>query len=358
MAEMESEFQSKFNEQYSLVSRKMMRALSENSRMRLTKLAKQFNISRTAARKRLLKLEQEFGIKYTLELNEEKIGIVNPHIIMVKFGKKPDPKYLAGVFARSYIPQVAATVKGTYDLLIYANAPTNAEYIHWDKSMQILLADYDVLWQPSDVGHKQLGFYPVRNELLDRLDVPQEHKLLIRALNSNARASFQDISKQTGMHFNTVAYNFKKLLKLGYIKRFTLTTDKPENVIIMTHFSRFIASKTFEDDSKRNRAMWKADDDYPLISRYLLINQLVGSYDFFAAGVFDNIDVAYHGDLARFKQHMRPERPKIVYGTVEKVLLGRLPIRSVDTKKEYNTLVWSPEFDNGVNLTSQSKAPR
>ena len=65
---------------------------------------------------------------------------------------------------------------------------------------------------------------------------------------------------------------------------------------------------------------------------------LIGSYDFFTLGAFDDFETAYKNDIQYHKTLFKKQGIKIVYGEVDKVILGSLPIRSVDTKKEYNTL--------------------
>jgi DNA-binding Lrp family transcriptional regulator len=345
MIEPETSFHSAFNEHYNLVSRKIIRALSDDARLPISDLAKQLQLSRNTVRGRLTKLEKELGIRYTIEFDEDKLGISNPHIIAVKFTKKPSNDYLRDIFSRSYIPQMVVSVKGSFDLLIFANAISRDEYAHWDKSMQIFLAEYGVSWQPSEVAHRHLGFYALRNELLDRLEIPPRYKTMLKILNQDGRASFQQISKQSGMHFNTVAYAFRKLLSFGYIKRFTLVMKKPKDVTVMTHVAKYIISELFEQDAKKTRSIFKSDEEYPVASRYMLVHQLIGSNDHFAMGVFDDAEVAYRNYVGNYTKMMKPERPRVVYGTVDEVLLGDLPIRSVDINKEYRTLVWSPNFE-------------
>ena len=91
--------------------------LSENSRASNTEIAKKLGITRQAIAKRLKRLEKEFGINYTLELNEEALGLVHPHIIMVKFGKKPDYNEVKKLFLSSPIPQFVASIKGNYETI-------------------------------------------------------------------------------------------------------------------------------------------------------------------------------------------------------------------------------------------------
>jgi len=336
------EFQSKFDESYSILTRKMMRLISEDSRISILELSKKLGVSRRTVRERLMKAQSEFGIKYTVAFSESVLKLTNPHIILVKFVKKPDWDEVTRLLSSSYIPQLAVAVKGRYDMFIFANAMTSTEYVHWDKGMQILLSKYGVSWHPSDVAHKQLGYFPMRNELIDRLDMDKSHREMLKMLNTNSRITFSEISKKIGMHFNTVAYNFNKLIDSGYIKRFTISMDLPKRLVIMAMFSKYILSEKYEEDAAKVRKIYTTSGtDYPLISRYLLCSQLVGSYDFFNMGIFDNYDTAYKQAVLQYKEIMKRHKVNVEYGQVERVLLGRLPIRSIDTKKEYNVIKWT-----------------
>lgn len=346
MAEPETSFHSAFNERYNLVSRKIIRALSEDARMPVTDIAKRLKLSRNVISDRLTKLEREFGIRYTIEFNEAALGLASPHLIAVKFSSKPDYDRIAKALERSYIPQLAAKTRGKFDMLIYATAVSGSEYAHWDRSMRIFLRDYGAEWRASEVVHRQLGFLPLRNELLDRVKLPENYKAMVKILNEDSRTKFQEISKKVGMHFNTVAYNFKKLLKTDYIKRFTLTMDKPSGVTILSSFTRYKMNKDYEKNSVTQRNVLKGDDENSLISRYVMTAPLIGAYDFFTLSASDNLEAAYRRDRLANAQIMKTQRPEMAYAEIDRVLLGRLPIRSIDTKKEYNVVSWTSEFED------------
>ncbi|MGC8587058.1 MAG: winged helix-turn-helix transcriptional regulator [Candidatus Micrarchaeia archaeon] len=337
---MDYEFESDFNKKYSLLSRKIFRILSENSRASISEISKDTGASRHTVVVRLRKLEEEFRIFYTVELNEDALGLSNPHVIMIKFEKKPDYAEIASLFSKSYIPQLVATVKGNYDMLVYANASSRDEYVHWDKSMQIKLAKYGTLWQTSEVAHRQLGFFPVRNELIEKLSIPDKYKRLLLILNSNSRISFEELSKKLGMHFNTTAYNFKKMLKMNYIKRFTALAKEAGTLSIMTLFGKYIISESFEEDAAKERKALMSDDEFPILSRYALVSQLVGSYDYFSIGVFDSDRAAQKYDIAFYKNAMAKDKVRIMYGAIDKLLLGSLPLRSIDSKANYSLIRW------------------
>lgn len=346
MAELETSFHSTFNEHYNPVSRKIIRALSEDARMPVSDLAKQLKLSRNVIRDRLTKLERELGIRYTIEFNEAALGLASPHLIAVKFSTKPDYDRIAKALERSYIPQLAAKTRGKFDMLIYAIAISGSEYARWDRSMRIFLGDYGVEWRASEVVHRQLGFLPLRNELLDRVKLPENYKEMAKILNENSRTKFQEISKKLGMHFNTVAYDFKKLLATNYIKRFTLTMDKPKDITLLSSFFKYKINRNYEKNSVVQRNVLRGDDENSLISRYVMTAPMIGAYDFFTLSASDNLEEAYKRDRLASVQIMKSQSPEMIYAEIERVLLGRLPIRSIDTKKEYDVVSWTSEFED------------
>jgi DNA-binding Lrp family transcriptional regulator len=335
------DFKSEFNSRYSTLLKRILRILSNNSRTKISDIAKRSSVSRRTATLKLNAIEKELKISYTLELNEERLGLSRPHLILVKFNAKPDYRKISELLKQSYIPQFAASVKGTYDMIIYADAMSGKDYAYWDKSMRTLLADYKVEWYSSEVVHRQLGFFPLRNEAIEKLNIKEKYKKMLMILNSNSKIRFQELAKQMNMNVNTAAYNFNNLMKMNYIENFTLTMDKPKDISLMSFFSKYIPSQGYESAAAMARAGFTSDDEDPLISRYLITAPLIGSHDFFTLGAFDSFDIAYKKDVLYHKNLFRKFKIKVLYGEINEILLGKLPIRTIDTKKEYKTLVWS-----------------
>jgi DNA-binding Lrp family transcriptional regulator len=337
--------ESNFSKEYSLLTRKVVRLLSENSRMSVSEIAKRLNVSRPTVKGRIDRLEKELGMRYTIEVNERAIGLSSPHLIEVKFSKKPDYEKIKSILQRSYIPQVAFSVQGAYDLVIYANAFSGGEYIHWNMAMNVLLSEYGVTWHPSEMAHKHLGFFPLRDEAINRANIDENSKKLLICLNDNARLSFQQISKRLGMHFSTVKYNFDKLVKNGYIKRTTITMDPLKTLSFIAFFDDYTPSPGFEASSAMARKAIMFDEETPLISRYLISGPLIGSHTLFVLSVFDSKASAYKCGLDYHKSMYAKHGVKRALGEVKDVILGRLPIRSVDIKKEYKVINWTTEFN-------------
>ncbi|MDE1850857.1 MAG: AsnC family transcriptional regulator [Candidatus Micrarchaeota archaeon] len=348
------EFRSEFNEKWSPLLKKMIRLLSEDSRMSITKMTQHLGVSRKTVGDKLKKAEAELGIRYTLELDENALGLDNPHLILIKFTEKPNYDEVAKILSSSHITQLAARVEGSYDLFVYANAENSGEYVYWDKTMQVMLSKYKAHWQPSDLAFSHLGFFPIRNALLQRLNIPKTYKEILLLLNENARMSLNEMARRLGMKPNTLAYNLNKLLKMGYIKRFTITMGNPPKVSMMSLFGKYIIAEGFEDDSmKMRKELTFLDDKMPLISRCLFSAQLIGSYDFFFVGVYDNDAIGLKHLIRYYKDRFKRHKVKVMYGTIGKVILGNFPVRNLDVRAEFNMIKWTP----GVAPKAEKPAP-
>jgi Lrp/AsnC family leucine-responsive transcriptional regulator len=341
----EYEVESRFNKNYNLLTRKIVRLLSENSRMSVAEIAKRLNVSRPTVKDRIGRLEKELGMRYTIEIDERALGLNSPHLIEVKFKKKPSYERIKTVLSQSYIPQVAFSVNGSYSLVIYANAFSGGEYVHWNMAMMVLLSEYGVTWHPSEVAHRHLGFFPLRNEAIAGADIDETSKKMLIRLNDNARLSFQQLSKELGIHFNTVKYNFDKLVKIGYIKRATITMSLVKGLSFVSLFDDYTPTNGFEASSAKARLAIKFDEETPLISRYLVSATLIGSHTLFILSVFDNKASAYRYGLSYHKSMYARHGAKRIDGEVKELVLGRLPVRSVNIKNEYKTIMWTTDLN-------------
>ncbi|MCL5430462.1 MAG: AsnC family transcriptional regulator [Candidatus Marsarchaeota archaeon] len=339
-----------FNKKYSIVTRKILRMLSEDARITITSMAKELKLSRKEVAKRLEHIEKEFDIKYTLELSKTRIGFNNPHLILVKFKDKPDYKKLAALFERSYIPQLVVPVRnGTYDLFVYANSSSFRDYVQWDRDMRReLMLKYNMQWEQSQIVLTRLGHIPLRDVIIQRARIPEDEKKMLVVLNENSRISFKELASKLGINYKTCIYDFN-IVKKKYIKRFTLSITKPPHISIMSLFAKYVPTEAHERASSYSRRLYTTDEQNSLISRYILKMSLIGSYDSFAIGVFDCFEDSYTYTVQSYRQIFDDFSPtRIVYGELGEPLLGTLPIRSMDIKKEY-----PPKRRHDTYLTNQ-----
>ena len=330
----------RFNERYDILTRKVVRSLSQDSRLSVTDVSAATGSYRRKIKERMARAEKELGIRYTIEFNESALGLNNPHIVLVKLAPKSDIGEIASVLGSSCVPQMVALASGQYDLVIYANALSSAEYVHWDKTTQVKLSKYIDLWEPSDIAHRQLGFFPIRNELLGKLKLPEEHMQLLMELNKNSRLPAGKLARSLGLPQSTLAYRLRGIMDEGYIKRFTLVMDKLGGVSSVGFFGKYAIKEGFETDASRQRQSFFADDRFPISNRYIFVSQLVGSYDFFAIGVFDSFNAAYREGVLNYRKNMKRHLVRLRNAEIKKVILGSITIRSLDVEREYNTIKW------------------
>src|SRR5208283_2985329 len=101
----------------------------------------------------------------------------------------------------------------------------------------------------------------------------------------------------------------------------------------------------FEESSAKARKAIMFDEETPLISRYLISGPLIGSHTLFVLSVFDNKTSAYRYGLSYHKKMYAKHEAKRASGEVKGLILGRLPIRSIDIKKEYKIITWTTDFN-------------
>ncbi|HVC58490.1 MAG TPA: hypothetical protein VND15_03385 [Candidatus Acidoferrales bacterium] len=334
---MVSEFSSEFNAKYSLLTRKMVRLLSYDSRITVSELADQLHMSRGTAASKLGAIEKHLKMDYTLEFDPVKLGLVNPHVILVRFRKPPDYLDVARVLSQSYVTQFAARTRGSYDLLVYANAYSLPEYLTWDMRMRAqLMKKYRMEWETSTVSFNRMGYFPVRDEAIERADIAPKYGKMLKILNLNSRVPIKQLAVMLKTSYKTTIYTFNALLKLGYIKRFTVNLGGRDAISLMARFNRFIPTVDYHGVEDIVKDLFTSDDRFPLVNRTLLATNTVGSYDSFDMGAYDNFKAGYaHGVELYNKRLEKYDITKTEYGEVKDILIGKLPIRSIDAAKEF-----------------------
>lgn len=345
--------QSKFNAEYGLITRRIVRQLSYNSRTTVSELAEQLHMSRSTVAGRLRRMESGLRMGYTLEFNHAKLGLENPHIILVRFHKKPDYLDVARTLSQYYIAQFAATIEGSYDLLIYANAYSLAEYLTWDMRMRaLLMKKYKMEWSTSTVSFNRMGYLPVRDEALDKSNIPPRYREMLKILNLNSRMPINQLARLLKMNYKTTVYTFNSLMKLGYIRRFTVNLGIHDKISLMTMFNRFIPTLDYKGVEEVSREFFGADDRMPLVSRFLLASNTVGAYDFFDMAAYDDFKTGYKYGIELYNRVYKDyDITETEYGQVKDVLLGRLPIRSVEAAKDFKHF-HIPEAFHGLQVHS------
>ena len=333
-------------ELYSNAEKAILRTLCSDSRASITKLAKAARCSRAAAAKNLARLERKLGLRYTLEINETKLGGSERHLVAIKFDAKPSKESLKEFFKADTNAQAVYALSGDYDLLIYARAGDPESYIVWETYVASQLAEYRPLIKPSEFVITHWGFWPLSDSFvaeirestgLDELD----RKMLI-VLNSNSRTSISKIARETGAAIGTVRYRLMNLKKSGIIKRFTVAVQSPPYEYQMVEFINYRFSKDFEERFANIRKKYLEMDEgtVPLLNKWQIIAPISGSFRSFVMSIYEGKEDATESVPAFQKSIFKKDNIAVSYARISSVIKGLLPYRSLDVKQNYVYLGW------------------
>ncbi|MEM4065157.1 MAG: AsnC family transcriptional regulator [Candidatus Micrarchaeaceae archaeon] len=333
-------------ENYGYSRKAILRGLSENSRESVTKLAGIAKCSRVTARSHIKELERELKIKYTLELDEEKLGIGRGHFIMLKLGKPIQYEEAKSIFANDSIAQMVAITEGMFDMLVYAIAPTGKEYIKWETKLGESLSKYKAEIRPSQVAIFHIGFVPLLNSFISSIDfskimLDEIDKKIIMALNDNSRASINEIARLVGIKEDTARYRMLRIKKSGIIRRFTLAIQNINELSTLAYFVNYRFAEGMEARGKVARHIYQTiDGKLPVINAYQLLAPTSGAYRFFAITTGYSKEEAMKNGVEMQEQVFSKDSAKVTYAWIKKVAKGMLAIRNIDVSKSYNTIVW------------------
>ena len=322
----------------------LLRALSSNSRATVMELCKSAKCSRVTVAKQLKRLGQKLDIKYTIEVDETKLGASERHLIIVKLTERPSIKTLRAFFAKEKYAQQVYITEGDYDLLIYARASDPVSYIRWETYLASELSDYGATIWPSEFVVTHFGYFPLQDDFIEDIKeggLNEKDKRILKILNRSSRTSYTDIAKATGMDKGTIRYRIFNLKKTGIIKRFTIAVQKPPKSYIISYLVNYNFNKTTLSRSALARHSYMtADDTLPMLNTFQILAPTSGSYRFFALALFENEKEAEERALLEHSRIFSKENVQIVHARVTKIVKGEFPFRNLDIKDNYVVIKW------------------
>lgn len=327
--------------------RLLLVALSRDSRSPITKLSKAIGYSRITTIKTLDKLQKNLDIKFTLEINEYELQKFERHVIAIKLSKKPNIKILEGIFAKDNYAQNVYLTDGGFDLLIYAATLRGTDYIVWETHLAEMLSEYGPIMRTSEYVTSHFGYMPLNSAFIEILSraykIDDKDKSLLKLINKNARISYSELSRLTGIGEDTVRYRLFTLKKKGIIKRFTIAVQKPpENSVSIAYFInyRFNRDTTSRGFPAVKSHFFNSDKDNPILNSFQLIAPISGTYRSFGVTLFPNDKEALENTIEKQRDIFKEENIEITYAFIKRVLKGLLPFRNLDIKENYNTITW------------------
>lgn len=321
----------------------VLRALSGDSRASLSSISKTIGCSYVTTGKIIERLKKELDIKFVLELDMTKLGLLQRHIIAIRFSKKPSVEWLESILKDDKNVQIAYLTRGQFDLVIFAAEKDPVKYIYWETLLMEKLSDYGATMKASDIPYLGFGYVPLDSTFIDspELDMKDDDKKLLQLLNENSRMSYTELARRLKTNESTIRYRAFNLVKSGIIKRFTIAVQKPPQQYIIGFFENCTYTKTFEQKAALDRGhMMNIDKDLPLLTTFQMSAPLTGSYQNFVIALFNNRKEAIDNTVRKHKTIYRPEFYEEKHAWIMRPLKGIFLFRNLDIKENYNVVKW------------------
>ena len=317
------------------LSREILRAMSEDCRRSISSLAKELHCAPKTLKRRLAALEEEYRIRYTLELDEHELGFDASFFVLVKFSRQPEESVVKQALAKYPTAQFAALTKGDFDMIIFAAARTPYEFARWANYFRQSLSNYIDVWEGGVVTGYWFGFFPLSDEIVAELKMEEPERTMLRLLFRNARISLKDIARRTNLPVSTAQYHLRKLLSSKAIRRATIVMERPP---FLTHYVGTHSYKLTPEFLKRDL---KVRDFITSEGGFEPMNRLLMAFNISASRFDDILFYAVDSTQDGYRFHktlnemLKPELRHSQIAFILKVLKGSIACRKLNVKDNY-----------------------
>ncbi len=328
------------------LSIKVLRELCGDSRISLTEMSKRLKTPTYVLSRHIQKLEDGLSLRYTIEMDQAKLGLAKTNILYFKFSKPVSSEAITALIGNSNMVQLALMTKGkNFDLVLFIIPRNTEDYAKWELALTLKFSDYGVMVSRSYVDILHLGFIPLNDWAIESSDLKKAYKDILIELNRDSRQTIKSLSEKIGMKEDIVRYYMLKMKEEGLIKRFTAIAAKPTydvNIILFVDyiFRRGFVKRTFQ---KRRTVYLKQQEPSPPYNEYQMVGTLSGAEYDLVWGLYRTEKEAVEGCIQVHKSIFAADSPLIKFGYVSKVVKGAIPIRNIDIKNNYVTTEWVEE---------------
>lgn len=223
------------------IDKKILMALSMNGRATLPLISKLTGMSPTALHYRIKHLEKIYNIKYTIELDLDKLKY-HKFLVFMKFIGKNKPSIHEIYKATVNMPNVqfVCSLNGNYDILIYLLAKDNRDVAY---AIHIIsdsgISNYEIEYYVSTF-YETYNFIPLRDVFIDSIknELKEREYNLIKEFNNNGKMEFTEIDKKYNQDRGRSHYAYFGLKESGLLKRVTINMlDSPVRYIGIIYMS-------------------------------------------------------------------------------------------------------------------------
>jgi DNA-binding Lrp family transcriptional regulator len=298
----------------------------ENSRASLKSLGRSLGVTFPTVARTLKELEQKYSIVYTLELSETALGFTEGRVITIKFENAPDIDMLKKRFTNDIFVQEMYLASGNFDLLMYVVGLTNKDFIAWQFKLREDLGTYKPSLKIATADHFSIGFFPLRNELIDESKALSEiEKRILKLLNDNSRMKLGDLIKKSHSTQMRVIYTIKKLQERGIIKRFTALTQNPDKRILLAFTVLLTPTKKHDELVLKFLQELVKEDLHEATNDYCIVVDTVGAYDILNINTFEKGETVPKRGPDLVQSLWISEDCKIEMAILTDLLIGKYP---------------------------------
>jgi DNA-binding Lrp family transcriptional regulator len=320
-------------------------SLSTDARESAAEIGRRLGVSPETINRRIKRLEETFGLKYTIDPMFEQFHYYRFVAIAKFIDERPDFTELQKVMEKDPRIRLVMTTRGAYDLFIfmYVNEPFGAEEVIYDLRSTAGLAHYKAEWSVSYYTESQ-GFIPFREEFFGLMKDRVWHRkkgglkkqpgqffyreyATVKELSQNSKMSFEQIDEKYGLKSGSARYTYNKLVAEGEIRHATITMTKPPAKDIAVIALKQIDIGSYNANMAKFFRYRATDEPDKPLNKFIFAGDLGSPY-----GILLVAPLYKDGDLER----LEGEIAQIAKGTViqtsivSNTLVGNLGFRKIE----------------------------
>lgn len=233
----------------------ILRELTRNSRIPITKLAKKLRSSREVVNYRISNLKKEgLILGFVTEIDLEKLGFIGA-AVFINIKAEKEEEFRQFIKNSPHVSWVAEH-SGIWKFILSIFGRNNKELD--DKFLQLYNTFKDAILDHKFILHKSSHFFYekyfgelpslVVNKKKFEYTLDKKDKIILKELSKNSRITSVDLSNKTSITIPAVLKRIKKLELAGYIKRYSIFVDLSK--LNLFQYSIFIVNKKMEEKEK------------------------------------------------------------------------------------------------------------